>query len=106
MQTDRQTDQTKLIVTLRTFAKGAKMFGKLRCSGRYGIQFVTGVPTFWMKVLPLSSTRNMDTTASSEYLVPLHNTTRLHIPATDHNYRIQNSEIIQSQVFAIILLLK
>jgi hypothetical protein len=70
------------------------------------MQLVIEVSTFWMKVLPLSSTRNMDTAACSEYLVPLHNTTRLHIPATDRNYRIQSREIIESQVFEKILLLK
>jgi len=45
-----QTDTKKLIVSLRNFAKAAKMFGKLKCSGRYGIRFVTEVLTLCMKV--------------------------------------------------------
>ena len=81
-----QKDVTKLIDALRDFVKAAKMFGKLRCSGRYGMHFVTEVPTFWMKVLPLSSTYNNETTASSEYMVPLYDTTRLHISAAERQY--------------------
>jgi hypothetical protein len=49
---------------------------------------------------------NMDTTASSEYLVPLYDNTRLHILAEDHTYIIQSSKIIESHVLEIILLLK
>jgi hypothetical protein len=101
-----QTDTTKLIVALRNFAKAAKMIGKFRCSGSYGMHFVREVSTLWMNVLPLSSTRNTDTTASSEYLVLLYDTTQLHIPAKDHTYRIQSSKIIESHVFEIILLLE
>jgi len=63
-----QTDTTKPIIALRNFAKVVKMIGKLRCYGTYGVNFVTEVSTFWMKVLSLSCTRDMDTTGSSEYL--------------------------------------
>jgi hypothetical protein len=91
---------------MRSFAKVAKMIGKLKCSGRYGMHFVTEVSTFWMKVLSLSCTPNMDTTASSEYLVPLFDTTRLPVPAADNTYRTQSSNIIESHVFEIILLVK
>ena len=48
----------------------------------------------------------MDTTASSEYLVPLYDNTRLHFLAADHTYPIQSSKIIESHVFEIIMLLK
>jgi hypothetical protein len=101
-----QTDMTKLLFAVRNFAKAAKMIGKLRCSGRYGMHFVTEVPTFWMKVLPLSSTRNMETTASSKYLARLYDITQLYIQAAVHPYHIQSSKFIQSHVLEIILLLK
>jgi len=70
------------------------------------MHFVTDVSTFRMKVLPLSSTRNMGTTSSSEYLVPLYDTTRLHIPAADNTYCVQSNKFIESYTFEIILLLK
>jgi len=59
-----------------------------------------------MKMLPLSCTPNIDKRASSEYLVPLCDTTRLRVPAADNTYRIQSSKIIESHVFEIILLVK
>ena len=35
-----QTDASKLIAAVRKFEKVAKMIGKLKCSGRYGMHFL------------------------------------------------------------------